>query len=129
MGLVIRPAGEADEVALRSLFDWLSLETQLTANVEVAYGPAAPDDSVLGSTPPEYLTVVPLSAGALDTLDLVAKIDGWIKSRHREEGVVVSNSRGETVLITADDEGTVAKVAMVMKAEAGLPDPQTKNGT
>jgi hypothetical protein len=125
MGLVIRPAGAADEAALRSLYDWLSLETLHTANVKIAYGPTASDPGTLGSTLPEYLTLVPLAVGALDTLDLVAKLDSWIKSRHRKEGVVVSNSRGESVVITAGDDGTVAKVAQLLAAE----DPDAGDGS
>ena len=117
MGLVIRPAGGQDEAALRSLYDWLSLETQHTANVRIAYGPTASDPGTLGSTLPEYLTLVPLAVGALDTLDLAAKIDSWIKSRRRKDGVVISNSRGESVVITTGDDATVAKVALVMAAE------------
>jgi hypothetical protein len=118
MDLVIRPAGETDEAALRSLYDWLHLESRLTANADIAYGPTGVDEGTLGANLPEYLTLVPLALGALDTLDLASKIDGWIKSRRRKDGVLISNSRGESVLITTDDEGTVAKVALVMKAES-----------
>lgn len=134
MGLVIRPAGEADEAALRSLYDWLRLEPRLTANADIAFGPAGSDRDALGSNLPEYLTLVPFALGALDTLDLVAKIDNWIKGRHRKDGVVVSNSRGESVLIITDDTDTVAKVALVLAAESedsagqGSPDGHEGSG-
>ncbi|MFL6110815.1 MAG: effector-associated constant component EACC1 [Catenulispora sp.] len=117
MGLEIRPAGESDEATLRSLYDWLRLEQGLTANAEIAFGSTDSDEGTLGASLPEYLSLLPFAIGVIDALDLVASIDRWIKARRPPEGVVLANSRGETVLIKTSDDHTVAKVADLLAAE------------
>jgi hypothetical protein len=119
MEIVLRLEGPADEDDLLALRDWLTDDEELRRTADIGFGPDGAPKGMSGALLAEFIRVVSETDAALRAAHMVAVVYQWIKSRNRSEGVELSNSRGDVVLIKSDSAETIAQVAAILAVAGG----------